>query len=68
MQNGEYWISIAYATAVGSTILGIGSLSGLAMFKMRSTTIGWYIKYASPKILLGAMLGLLVLIAEAILF
>ncbi|MEE1316388.1 MAG: sodium:proton antiporter, partial [Prevotella sp.] len=68
MQNGEYWISIAYATAVGSTILGIGSLSGLAMFKMRSTTIGWYVKYASPKIFLGALLGLLVLIAEAVVF
>lgn len=68
MQNGEYWISIAYATAVGSTILGIGSLSGLAMFKMRSATIGWYVKYASPKIFLGALLGLLVLIAEAVVF
>ena len=64
-QNGEYWISIAYATAVGSTIFGI-SLSGLALFAMKSTTPGWYARYFAPKVLLGALLGLAVLIAEAV--
>lgn len=64
-QNGEYWISIAYATAVGSTIFGI-SLSGLALFAMKCTTPGWYARYFAPKVLLGALLGLAVLIAEAV--
>lgn len=66
-QNGEYWISIAYATAVGSTIFGI-SLSGLALFAMKSTTPGWYARHFAPKVLLGALLGLAVLIAEAVCF
>lgn len=65
--NGEYWISIAYATAVGSTIFGI-SLSGLSMFAMKSTTPGWYARHFAPRMLLGALLGLAVLIAEAIIF
>ena len=68
MQNGEYWIAIAYATAVGGTILGIGSLSGLTMFAMKSTTVGWYLRHCAPKILLGGLLGLCVLIAEALYF
>ena len=67
-QNGEYWISIAYATAVGSTIFGIGSLAGLAMFSMKSTTLGWYARHFTPKVVIGALLGLAVLIAEAIYF
>ena len=66
-QNGEYWISIAYATAVGSTIFGI-SLSGLALFAMKSTTPGWYARHFAPKVLLGALLGLAILIAEAVCF
>ncbi|TGX82235.1 sodium:proton antiporter [Palleniella muris] len=68
MTNGEYWILIAYATAVGGTIFGIGSLSGLALFSMNTTTVGWYFKHFAPKMLLGALLGLLVLIAEALYF
>lgn len=68
MTNGEYWILIAYATAVGGTIFGIGSLSGLALFSMNTTTIGWYVRHFAPKMLLGALLGLLVLIAEALYF
>ena len=66
-QNGEYWISIAYATAVGSTIFGV-SLSGLALFAMKSTTPGWYARHFAPKVLLGALLGLAILIAEAVCF
>lgn len=67
-QNGEYWILIAYATAMGGTILGIGSLSGLALFQLKTTTFGWYVKHFAPKVILGALLGLAVLIAEALYF
>lgn len=67
-QNGEYWIAIAYATAVGGTIFGIGSLSGLAMFAMRSATPGWYLRHFAPKVLAGALLGLAMLIVEALYF
>lgn len=66
--NGEYWILIAYATAMGGTILGIGSLSGLALFSLKNTTLGWYLRSFTPKVLLGALLGLAILIAEALWF
>lgn len=67
-QNGEYWILIAYATAVGGTIFCVGSVSGLAMLLMKSATLGWYIKKFTPKVVLGALLGLAILIAEAMYF
>ena len=67
-QNGEYWISIAYATAMGGTILAIGSMSGLAMLKMKYVTFGWYLRHFTPKVLIGALLGLAALIAEAYCF
>lgn len=67
-QNGEYWILVAYATAVGSAIFGFGSLSGLAMFAMRSATPGWYFRHFAPKVMVGALLGLAMLIIEAYCF
>lgn len=63
--NGEYWIAIAYATAVGGSIFAIGSTSGLAMLSMKSASFGWYLKHVTPKIIVGGLLGLLILIAEA---
>lgn len=67
-QNGEYWILIAYATAMGGTIFGIGSLSGLALFQLKTASFGWYLRHFALKVLLGALLGLAVLIAEAMWF
>ena len=67
-QNGEYWILIAYASATGGTILGIGSMSGLAMLNLGTTTFGWYVRRFAPKALLGALLGLAVLVAESLVF
>ena len=67
-QNGIYWIAIAYATAIGETILGIGSLSGLALFSSKTTTLKWYVCHFTPKVIVGALLGLAILIAEALYF
>lgn len=67
-QNGEYWILIAYAAGMGGTILGIGSMSGLALFRSENISLGWYLKNVTPKVLLGALLGLGVLIAEVMYF
>ena len=67
-QNGIYWIAIAYATAIGETILGIGSLSGLALFSSKTTSLKWYVCHFTPKVIVGALLGLAILIAEALYF
>lgn len=68
VQNGDYWIAIAYTTAVGGAIFGIGSVAGIAMFKMEDMSLGWYVRYFTPKVLIGALLGLAVLIIEVMYF
>lgn len=61
VQNGAYWKIISYCTAVGGSIMSIGSLSGLALIKMEKVHVGWYIRNFGVKVLIGWLLGLGVL-------
>ena len=63
-QNGAYWKIIAFSTAVGGSLLSIGSSSGLALMKMEHVRLGWYLKTLTPKVLAGFVLGYIILWAE----
>ena len=63
-QNGAYWKIIAFSTAVGGTLLSVGSTSGLALMKMEHLRLGWYLKTITPKVLAGFILGFIILWAE----
>ena len=63
-QNGAYWLVMAYATAVGGSLLSVGSTSGLALMKMEHMRLGWYVKHLTPKVLVGFVVGLFLLWAE----
>lgn len=67
-QNGEYWILIAYATAVGSSILCIGSLSGIVLMKMENITLGRYVRSYMTPVMAGSIVGLIVLVLEVMSF
>ncbi|MBO5185626.1 MAG: sodium:proton antiporter [Prevotella sp.] len=62
--NGAYWKIIAYSTAVGGSLVCFANVSGLALMKMESMRIGWYVKHCTSKILLGWLVGLAVLWME----
>jgi Na+/H+ antiporter NhaD/arsenite permease-like protein len=62
--NGAYWKIVAYTTAVGGCLLSVGSVSGLALMKMEHVHLGWYVKNLTPKVLIGALLGLAILWVE----
>lgn len=64
VQNGAYWLVIAFSTAVGGCLLSVGSTSGLALMKMEHVKLGWYLKNLTPKVLLGFTIGLLILWVE----
>ena len=64
VQNGAYWLVLSFSTAVGGCLLSVGSTSGLALMKMEHVKLGWYLKYLTPKVLLGFTAGLLILWAE----
>lgn len=61
-QNGYYWKIIAYCAAVAGNILAAGSLSGVALIKMERIHVGWFFRNVGLKAVLGACLGLAVMI------
>lgn len=62
--NGAYWEIIAYCTAVGGCLLCVGSTSGFALMKMEHVRLGWYLKYLTPKVAIGWLVGLVALWIE----
>ena len=59
--NGIYWQVIAYCVMAGGNVLGIGTVSGLALMKMERMHIGWYFRNIGWKALLGGVIGLAIL-------
>ena len=59
--NGVYWQVIAYCVMAGGNVLGIGTISGLALMKMEHMHMGWYFRNIGWKALVGGVLGLAIL-------
>ena len=59
--NGVYWQVIAYCVMAGGNVLGIGTISGLALMKMELMHMGWYFRNIGWKALVGGVLGLAIL-------
>lgn len=65
--NGIYWPVIAYCVMAGGNILGIGTISGLALMKMEHMHMGWYFRNIGWKTLVGGVAGLVILMLSHIL-
>ena len=63
-QNGFYWSVMAFCTAIGGSLLSVGSTSGLALMKMEHIRVGWYLRTIAPKVLAGFLVGIAILYAE----
>ena len=59
-QDGLYWPILSYTTAVGSSLLSIGTMAGFALMRMEGVTLRWYVRHISGKVLAGWLVGLLV--------
>ena len=59
--NGIYWSVIAYCVMAGGNVLGIGTISGLALMKMEHMRVGWFFRNIGWKALLGGVIGLAIL-------
>lgn len=57
--NHLFWPVIAYSSAMGSSMLMLGSMSGLALLKMERVRVGWYLKNVGCAIFVSWVLGLL---------
>lgn len=59
--NGIYWSVISYCVMAGGNVLGIGTISGLALMKMEQMRMGWFFRNIGWKALLGGLIGLAIL-------
>jgi len=59
--NGTYWKVMAYATAVGGTIMAGGSASGIAFARMERMKMMNYLGRFGWKVLVGGLLGFVAL-------
>ena len=59
--NGAYWKVLSFGTAVGGSILAIGSISGIVMMQMQSISLKWYFRHITPLTLLSGILAFVAL-------
>ncbi len=55
--NGLFWPLLAYTTAIGGSLLSIGTMAGIALMRMEGVTLSWYIRHMSGKVLAGWLAG-----------
>lgn len=60
LQDGEFWSLLSYTTALGGTLLPMGTLAGCALMRMEDVSLKWYIRHFTGKVLLAWLMGLLV--------
>lgn len=58
-QNGLYWKAVAYGAVAGGNILGLGSMSGIALMKAERMRVGWYFRNVGWKAMTAGAVGLL---------
>jgi Na+/H+ antiporter NhaD/arsenite permease-like protein len=67
--NGKgFWEFISLTTGTGGSILIIGSAAGIAVMGMEQIPFRWYLKHISWIAILGFMAGILVFIAQRLIF
>lgn len=59
--NGAYWKVLSFGTAVGGSILGIGSISGIILMQMQGITLKWYLRNITPMTLIAGIIAFVVL-------
>lgn len=59
-ENGSFWPLLSYTTAMGGSLLSIGSLAGYALMRMENVTLRWYVRHFAGKVLAGWLVGLAV--------
>ena len=58
--DGHFWPLLSYCTAVGSSVLTIGSMAGYSLMRMENVSLAWYVRFISGKVIVGALAGLIV--------
>ena len=62
--GGAYWKVLSFGTAVGGSILAVGSISGVIMMQMQGVSLNWYFRHITPLTLLSGVIAFVVLCLE----
>jgi len=65
--DGTFWPLLSYTSAIGGTLLPIGTLAGYSLMRMEGVTLRWYLRHMSLYMLAGWLLGLGVFFIQAVL-
>lgn len=68
MQDGSFWQLVSYCSALGGSILTIGTMTGYVLMKAEGISLFWYFRYMSGKVFLGWLAGLSVYFLTTTLF
>ncbi len=68
IQDGAFWMCLAYCAGVGGSILIIGSAAGVVVMGLEKITFSWYMRNISFIALLGYFAGMGVFALERALF
>lgn len=66
--GGAYWKVLSFGTAMGGSILGIGSICGIVMMQMQGITLKWYIKNVTPLALFAGIISFSLLCLQLTVF
>ena len=56
--DGLFWPLLSYCTAVGGSMLTLGTMGGFALWRMEGIQLRWYARHILPKAFLGFLVGL----------
>lgn len=59
IQNGQYWHLVILSAGIGGCLLPIGSTAGYALMKSEDSSMWWYFRHISGKVLLGWIAALI---------
>lgn len=60
LPDGAFWPLLSYTSALGGTLLPVGTLAGCALMRMEEVSLKWYVRHFTGKVLLAWLIGLLV--------
>ena len=58
MENGTYWQLLSFCSALGGSLLYLGTLAGDAVAEVSNLTVSWYFKKILWRVLLAWLTGL----------
>lgn len=68
VQDGLFWLLLAYCAGVGGSMLIIGSAAGVVVMGLEKMTFGWYLRKISLLAMAGYLSGIAVFILQQWLF